>query len=130
MGDLETGLIGGATLLGIIYGSFMGYRAAKQQDPSIEWDWGCFMDSVIRSLPAVFAAAGVGAFAGLDVVAMSTFATVLILLTAFLAGTGSDVVLKRSWQAVKKTSGAVTSSTGATIAKTQFRKLMFLALRK
>lgn len=80
------------TLLGIVYGALTGYKEAKKTDASIEFDYSMFIASVLRSLPGVIAAVVSLAALGINIQGV---------LTAFFAGAGSDVVLKRTWRSVK-----------------------------
>jgi ABC-type dipeptide/oligopeptide/nickel transport system permease subunit len=80
------------TLVGIIYGSYSGYREAKKADPDIEFEVELFVFSLLRSLPGIIASVASLAVLGVNVEGV---------ITAFFAGVGSDVVLKRTWRSVK-----------------------------
>jgi hypothetical protein len=80
------------TVLGIVYGSFTGYKEAKRSDAKLEFDYSLFIESLLRSLPGVIAAVVSLAALGINIQGV---------LTAFFAGAGSDVVLKRTWRSVK-----------------------------
>ena len=102
MGDLEVFTIGIAALIGTIITSYLGYLNEKKLDPTLEFDWTCYIDSLIRGLPGIFLAAGVGIFLGADFKILSPSAIFMLLLQAFILGTASDVVIKRTWRAIKK----------------------------
>ncbi len=130
MGDLEVLLLTGAALLGIIVSSYLGYRQAKKADASVTFDVEAFVSSLLRAIPGIIIASGLGAFANLDFASMSLIGIIFVLFAGFNAGTASDVVLKRSWYAVttKAASGsAVAQSAVAAVAKVQAKaRLMFL----
>lgn len=80
------------TLVGIVWGSYSGYKEAKKADPATTFEIQCFIESLLRALPGIVAAVGSLAVLGI---------TLEGALTAFFAGVGSDVVLKRAWRSVR-----------------------------
>ena len=80
------------TIVGIVYGSFSGYREAKKADPTVEFDAEMFAFSIVRALPGIIAAVGSLAVIGINIEG---------IITAFFAGIGSDVVIKRTWRSIK-----------------------------
>jgi ABC-type dipeptide/oligopeptide/nickel transport system permease subunit len=82
------------TVLGIVYGAFTGYKEAKKADPTIDFDEALFFESLLRAIPGIIAAVASLAALGINIQG---------ILTAFFAGAGSDVVIKRTWRSVKPT---------------------------
>ncbi len=89
--DYATIIYVAITLTGIIYGSYAGYKEAKKADSSVTFSFESFILSILRSLPGIIASVATFAVMGISLEAG---------ITAFFAGVGSDVVIKRSWRAV------------------------------
>lgn len=130
MAELTVFIIGLVSAIGAVIGSYLGYRQAKKADPTITYDYDAFITSMLRALPGIFVAAGVGIFANMDFTTMSIFGVALVLLNAFVSGTGSDVAIKRAWNSatVNPTTAPAVASAKVAVAKFKSR-LMFLSFR-
>ena len=115
------------TLVGIIYASWSGYKEAKKTDPAVEFSAECLVISILRALPGIIAASG--ALAIIQISPENSVAVVEALLTAFFAGIGSDVVLKRSWRALVASSTGTAEAVAAPVLALR-RRLIHLQFRR
>jgi len=114
------------SLTGAIGASVLGYFEAKKSEPEIEFSVRLFFESMLRAAPGMVTAAFILGKTGL-----APEVIIGAIITSLLAGTGCDVVLKRSWRSVQTNVaiGGSLNSAVVKIAKIRSR-LMFIANRE